>query len=106
MNANLLVTMGEASLYALVGFLTVFVGIAFLIFIVWLVGKIVARGVQLKKQPAKTTVEAPMVVPAVTASNTEEIDEETLAVITAALMAYYQTAKPQCEFTVKRIKRI
>ena len=97
---------GEISLYGLIGYAVVFLGIAFLIFIVWLVGKIVARGVQLKKQPAKTTVEAPMVVPAVTASNTEEIDEETVAVIMAALMAYYEKNNPKCEFTLKRIKRM
>ena len=33
-------TLGQASLYALIGFAVVFMGIAFLILVVWLVGKI------------------------------------------------------------------
>ena len=37
---------------------------------------------------------------------TEEIDEETVAVIMAALMAYYEKNNPKCAFTVKRIKRV
>ena len=92
----------EAALYALLGFLVVFVGIAFLIFVIWLVGRIMTKG-----KKANTPSEI------VTKSNNdeintlveEEISEETVAVITAALMAYYQKNNPKCEFTVKRIKR-
>lgn len=40
------------------------------------------------------------------ASDANELDEETVAVITAAIMAYYQNSNPKCEFTIKRIKRI
>ena len=36
----------------------------------------------------------------------DEITEETVAIITAAIMAYYEKNNPKCEFTVKRIKRI
>ena len=39
-------------------------------------------------------------------SESEEIDEETVAVITAAIMAYYEVNYPKCEFTVRRIKKI
>ena len=70
----------EALLYALIGFLVVFAGIAFLIFVVWAVGKI------LSAKNTTATVKT--------------------AVITAALMAYYQKTNPGCGFTVKRIKRI
>ena len=93
---------GEAALYALLGFLMVFVGISFLILVVWLVGKII-----VPKQP-KPAVEKPKIIqqPKVVETVDEKIDEETLAVITAALMAYYQTNNPKCEFTLKRIKRI
>jgi methionyl-tRNA synthetase len=35
-----------------------------------------------------------------------EVDEETVAIITAAIMAYYQKNNPKCEFTVRRIKKI
>ena len=96
-------SIGEAALYALIGYLVVFAGIAFLIFVVWLVGKFM-----VKPQPAKTKVPnetAPALATPI--SNIEdEVDEETVAVIMAALMAYYEANNPKCEFTVKRIKRV
>ena len=99
------VGVGEAALYALLGYIIVFLGIAFLIFIVWLVGRVMVSNKKasapVKKETAKETVAVANATPV-----TDEIDEETLAVITAALMAYYQTNNPKCEFTVKRIKRI
>lgn len=97
------VKVGEAALYALLGFIVVFVGIIFLIFIVWLVGKIMSK---LQAKPIKTDkVETkPLQEPTVVAN--DELSEETVAVIMAALTAYYQTNNPKCEFTVKRIKRI
>ncbi len=100
------VNLGEAALYALIGFLVVFAGISFLILIVWLVGKLMAK----TNDFLKSKKEDPIVkkelerVPAPVQS--EEIDEETVAVIMAALMAYYEKNNPKCEFTVKRIKRI
>ncbi len=104
--ANL--SIGEAALYALIGFLVVFGGIAFLIFIVWLVGKAKAylsgQPVVAPKQAQPKKTQAPAPAPQVAA--TDEIPEEVVAVITAALMAYYKQAKPQCGFIVKRIKRI
>ena len=100
------VTIGEASLYALIGFLVVFAGIAFLIFIVWLVGKFMAKtngSVKVKEKKVEPQKELER-IPAPVQS--EEIDEETVAVIMAALMAYYEKNNPKCEFTLKRIKRI
>lgn len=96
------VGIGEAALYALLGFVVVFVGIAFLIFVVWLVGKIMTA-VQNKpiKQKKTQREETAASVP-----ENEEISEETIAVITAALMAYYEKNNSKCEFNVKRIKRI
>lgn len=96
----------EAAIDALIGFVVVFVGIAVLVGILVLVGYIMKRTTK-PATPNKPTVSAP-VAPAPVAANTvsDEVDEETLAVITAALMAYYAQEKPQCEFTVKRIKRI
>ena len=98
------VEIGEATLYALIGFLIVFVGITFLILVVWLVGKFMSPQQQAAKPVQKATVKTE--IAASEAATTDEIDEETLAVITAALMAYYQSNNPKCEFTVKRIKRI
>ena len=101
------VAIPEAALYALLGFAIVFAGIAFLILVVWLVGKAmakpIAKPVEKKAEPVKENVVENL---AVADASEEEISEETLAVITAAIMAYYQQTKPKCEFTVKRIKRI
>ena len=98
------VEIGEATLYALIGYLIVFIGITFLILVVWLVGKFMSPAKQAAKPVQKAAAKAEPVVSTVAA--TDGIDEETLAVITAALMAYYQSNNPKCEFTVKRIKRI
>ena len=100
------IPISEAALYALLGFLIVVVGIAFLIFIVWLVGKIMSKSsVKATKEPVKSEKPAP--VPKVpTAQDINAVDDETVAVIMAALMAYYQKSNPKCEFTVKRIKRV
>ncbi len=96
-------TLGEAALYALLGFVIVFVGIAFLIFIVWLVGKIMTK--TTKSIPPKKAEAVPQ--PSVLAKDVEEeLSDEVVAVIMAALTAYYQQNNPKCEFTVKRIKRI
>ena len=94
----------DSLLYALIGFLVVFAGIALLIAVVWAVGKIMSA-VHPTAQPKKVEVKPKQtqVAPVV---NENDVDEETIAVITAALMAYYQTTNPKCGFTVKRIKRI
>lgn len=106
------VSVPESALYALIGFLIVFCGIAFLIFIVWFIGRCMAfmQGQPFfakpqKTQPVKKEKPAPKTVSQPVAVE-EELSEETVAVITAALMAYYQQAKPECGFIVKRIKRI
>ena len=97
------VSIGTASLYALIGFAVVFAGIAFLIFIVWLVGKLMAKPKTVEKsEPVQD------ITPAMKSSPSAEdsVDEDTVAVIMAALTAYYETNYPKCEFTVKRIKRV
>ena len=97
----------EATLYALIGFIIVFIGIAFLIGIVYVVGKVMQG--KNGNAPKKETVKpAPNVEekPTLTANvNEEEIPEEVVAVITAAIMAYYEQTNPKCEFKVRRIKR-
>jgi len=97
------VPISEASLYALLGFLVVFVGIAFLIFVVWLVGKIMSRSAG---QPVRKEEEKKVEVLPAQPIQADEISEETLAVITAAIMAYYVKQNRKCEFTVKRIKKL
>ncbi len=108
-------SIGEAALYALIGFAVVFIGILFLILIVWGTGKIFSatdmngeKGKEKKAKESVEKVEIPSVAEslAVASDGEEEISEETVAIITAAIMAYYQKNNPKCEFTVKRIKRI
>lgn len=101
------VPIGEASLYALLGFLIVFVGIALLILVVWAVGKVMVA-MQNGKTASKTKKadDVKAVAPLQSAPKQDDADDETVAVIMAALMAYYQKNNPKCEFTVKRIKRL
>ncbi len=102
-NGGRVVEVPEAALYALIGFSVVFAGIAFLIAIVWLVGKLMGKtGGSVKAQEKPVVKKEPAQIPA----QSDEIDEETVAVIMAALTAYYQSNNPKCEFTLKRIKRI
>ena len=97
---------GEAAIDALLGFLVVFIGIALLVGIIWLVGYIMRKvsgkapqTAEKKQKPAVGPKETPV-------KESDGLSEEEVAVITAAIMAYYAKEKPKCEFTVKRIKRI
>ncbi len=90
---------GEAALYALIGFAVVFAGIAFLVLIVWLVGLVMERIPQMIQRKKAPDVAQPVM------QEEEEIEEETVAVITAAIAAYYQQAQVPCDFVVKKIKR-
>ena len=98
----------EAVLYALMGYLVVFAGIAFLILVVWLVGKLMTKtgGVKLRKGKKTVVENTPSPVAEVLPEQSEEVDEETVAVIMAALTAYYEKNDPKCEFTIKRIKKV
>lgn len=98
----------EAVLYAFMGYLVVFAGIAFLILVVWLVGKLMTKtgGVKLRKGKKTVVENTPSPVAEVLPEQSEEVDEETVAVIMAALTAYYEKNDPKCEFTIKRIKKV
>lgn len=103
---------GEPFLYALIGFLVVFVGIALIIFIIWLVGLIIRKTDNLafltkkKKKPKAATGEEQAVKAAEGAESSDEIPDEVKAAIIAAIMAYYEEKQEKCQFTVKRIKRL
>ncbi len=100
-------TVGEAVLYALIGFMVVFAGIAFLILVVWLVGKLMAKASVLQKKASQKSTEKNVeVAPAPLAAESDEVEEETVAVIMAALTAYYEKNDSKCEFIVKRIKKV
>ena len=84
-------------------------GIAFLIFVVWLVGQLISKmegGKKPQKQQKQAPVEAASVQETPVSLMQEDVDEETVALIMAALTAYYEKNYPKCEFTIKRIKKV
>ncbi|MDE7181572.1 MAG: OadG family protein [Clostridia bacterium] len=111
---------GEAFIYALIGFLVVVIGIVLIIFIIWLIGLILrktnnlaflskfkakCKGALSKRKKKPEEAEKQEKTEAVTADG-EDISDEVKVAIIAAIMAYYSEEKPQCEFKVKRIRRI
>lgn len=110
------IPVGEAAIDAVIGLSVVFLGIALLVFIVWCVGKImqntsIGNGKGGKKTAPKAA-EKPAIMPAkpetVAPSKVadEGIDDETVAVIAAAIAAVYEAERRSCGFVVKRIKRM
>lgn len=101
---------GEPFLYALIGFVVVFVGIVLIIGIIWLVGLLMRKTNNLEvlskigKKKAKKAENVQLQKAEEQAS--DEIPAEVKAAIVAAIMAYYQQEEGKCEFTVKRIKKI
>lgn len=99
---------GESAIYALIGFLIVFVGIMLIISIIWLIGLLMRKTNNLafltqigkKKRKSEETATDEVL------QESDEVPDEVKAAIIAAIMAYYGAEKPQCEFKVKRIKRI
>ncbi len=99
---------GEPAIYALIGFLIVFVGIVLIIAIIWLIGLLMRKTNNLafltnigKKKKKKEEVAI-----SETVADSGEVPDEVKAAIIAAIMAYYSEEKPKCEFKVKRIKRL
>ena len=96
---------GEALVYALLGFAVTFLGIVILIFFVWACGKIiktVRQGAGGKSKTKAGESEQQVVVPAADG----EIPVEVRLAIVAAIAAYYEGENSKCEFKVKRIKRL
>ena len=105
---------GEAALYALIGFIVVFIGIVLIIFIIWLLGLLLRKtnnlefitklGRKKSAQDKKEILPTPSVAEG--QQGNDEIPDEVKAAIVAAVTAYYQESEEKCQFTVKRIKRI
>jgi len=102
---------GEGAFYAVFGFIFVFVGIVVLILIFSLIGLIMKKwNARPKKQKAKkakkeNVANVPMPAPE-QVERDGRIPPETVAVIAAAIAAYYEGNKSRCDFVVKRIKRL
>ena len=102
----------EALVYALIGFAVVFLGIMLIIFIIWIIGVILRKTNNLAflsklnlKNVRKKKEEIVEQADAVNEDDDEIPDEVKVAII-GAIMAYYDSAKPECDFIVRRIKRI
>lgn len=119
--------LGEAAIDALLGFVTVFAGIAILVFIVWAVGKLMqtasgkqsVNGAAKKAKTPKTAGKATtanaeakenaqeeLAAAATSLPETYGVDEQTVAVISAAIAAVYSGSGRNCGFVVKRIRRM
>ncbi len=94
---------GEAGLYTVIGFVFVFLGIAILVLVFTLIGMIMKR-VSPKKEEKPAAQPAAPAGPAVQA--TQGVDMATVAVITAAIAAYYESNHSGCDFVVRRIKKL
>lgn len=104
---------GEACIYAFVGFALIFVGILLIILIIQFIGFIMKKTNNLaflsakkpkKSKKSKKTDSVEKTAESV--SDDGDVPDEIKAAIVAALMAYYTAESPECEFKVKRIRRI
>lgn len=98
-------SVGDGAFYAVFGLMFVVLGITLLVGILTGVGAIMKRvnGRNAKKIEEKR---APMPSPLPEAPVEEGITPETVAAITAALMAFYEQENVKCDFVVRRIKRV
>ncbi len=94
--------LGSAAFYAAFGLLFVFVGIVLLVAIFTLIGLIMKKTNARKKAGAEKDVPKAAEVP----SAEKGIPPEVIAAITAAVAAYTAGEKAQCDFVVRRIKRL
>lgn len=97
---------GEALVYALLGFAVTFLGIIILIFFVWAYGKIIKSVRQGVEKKAKGKAEESGARAVATEGTDGEIPVEVRLAIVAAIAAYYEGESSKCEFKVKRIKRL
>ena len=96
----------DALLYALIGFVFVFVGIGILIGVLYLVGFLMQKMNDKSKKTEKAAQPIEKAAPAPVAAADEEIPAGVIAAIVTAIMAYYSAEKPRCEFVVKKIKKL
>lgn len=99
---------GEAVIYAVIGFVIVFLGIVLIICIIWLVGLVMRKtnNFAFLRKSKETKQPAAARTAAVPAAEEEGVPDEVRVAVIAAVMAYCAQEKPQCQFKVKRIKRL
>lgn len=106
-------SLGEAALYAVLGYLVVFAGIAVIMGIVYLVGFILKKvtAAAEKKKAAQAEEEAKKAAEAAASAPAEESDItelERAAVVAAvyAVLSEESGPAPKAEFVVRRIRRL
>lgn len=98
----------EAHVYALIGFCVVLVGIVLIILIIWLLGLILRKTDNLAfltRRKKKSNDSSAEPIPPKTVAE-DGITNEVKVAIISAIMAYYSEEKPECEFKVRRIKKL
>ena len=93
----------------ILGMLVVFLGIAVIVIFVSIAGKIFSSGETKEPKQPKEKVqpvkeEAKVEQPAIVEDN-NEVPEHIKVAIVAAITAYYEEAKSNCDFVVKKIRR-
>ena len=106
--ANKVDKMSEVAggLYTFVlGMLVVFLGIAIIVLFVSLAGKIFNASENSKEVKQPKVEEKPVVETVVEVADDSEIPDHIKVAIVAAITAYYEEAKSNCDFIVKKIRR-
>ena len=95
-------TIPEALLYAVIGFIVTFIGIVIIIGVIWLAGLIIRKSVARKKKSADMQEQY-----AASEAMAGGISEAEKVAIIAAIAAYYESENTAVsEFKVRRIKRL
>ena len=97
------IDLGEGAFYSVFGFAFVFAGIALLIVFFVLLGMVMKR-LNARGKTKRTVPPAPAA--AKLPSEEEGVPPEVVAAITAALTAYCEQENVQCDFVVRRIKKL
>lgn len=98
-------TVTDALIYALVGFVVTFLGIVIIIGVIWLAGFIIRKATAKRK--AAASMEEQYAASAEGVSDTDGIGEAERVAIIAAIAAYYESEETAVsEFKVRRIKRL
>ena len=103
------VSVGEAAIDGLIGFMVVFFGISILIGVVWLVGYFFRKSENRKSSvPLKSESKEENPASSVAVALSGEDDEDELAAVIAAAVAVATESEKGsgCGFIVKKIKRI
>ena len=99
---NFKVNLSQGLFVFLLGILVVFFGIALIVLVVSVIGKIMS----VKDEKAKAKKEIQETQSEIVEEVYEDIPDHVKAAIVAAITAYYFNQRSNCEFKVKKIKRI